>query len=250
MLREKGKVSGWAITATVGAERIIDGVIFGLALIGGLAIAAPHEPVPDHIGGLPVPAALVPRAAIVATSIFGVALAVMTAFFWRRELARSLTQRILGVFSQRFAGVVAGIIERTSDGLRFLTDWKHTGPYLGITLISVVSNIWAVQLLAVAVGLPMLTFAEASVVLGVLALGFALPNAPGFFGAVQLALYAGLALYVSPGMVTREGACFVFIYYVCYLGVVLVLALGALLVEYALPESSPASTDLNPEHGP
>jgi hypothetical protein len=249
MLRERGKISGWALTAQVGAERIIDGVVFGVALLAGLALAPPHEPVPDHIGGLPVPAALVPRAAIVATAIFGVALAIMTVFYWRRAMARSLTERTLGLFSRRLADTVAGIIERTSDGLRFMTDLRHTGPYLAITLVSVVANVWAVQLLAVAVGMPSVGFAESSVILGVLAIGFALPNAPGFFGAIQLALYAGLALYVAPEMVTREGACFVFLYYVSYLGVVLLLALAALLVEYAAPESA-AAHELRPEPEP
>jgi glycosyltransferase 2 family protein len=235
MLRERGRLSGWAITATVGAERIIDGVAFGVVLLAGLALAPPHEPVPDHIGGLPVPAALVPRAAIMATSVFGVALAVMTVFYWRRDLARALTERLIGVVSRRLGVVVAGVMERTSDGLRFLTDLRNTAPYLAVTVLSVVANIWAVKLLGTAVGLQSLTFAQSSVVLGVLAIGFALPNAPGFFGAVQLALYAGLALYVSPETVTQAGASFVFIYYITYLGVVLSLALGALLVEYTSP---------------
>src|SRR6202044_1201269 len=110
------------------------------------------------------------------------------------------------------------------------------------TLVSVLANVLAVRFLAIAVGLPGLDLAESSVVLGVLALGFALPNAPGFFGAVQLCLYAGLALYVAPEMITREGATFVFAYYVGYLFVVLSLALGGLIFEYAWPQtSSPGS---------
>jgi hypothetical protein len=249
MLRERGKLSGWALTATVGAERIIDGVAFGLALLVGLAVAPPHDPVPDHIGQLHVPAALVPRAAITATAFFGVGLVIMMAFYWRRALARSLTERILGVFSRRLGATVAGVIERTSDGLRFLTDLRHTGPYLAVTLVSVLANVWTIQLLAVGTGLPRLGFAESSVVLGVLAIGFALPNAPGFFGAVQLALYAGLALYVPPDMITREGASFVFIYYLSYLGVVFVLALGGAFVEFAL-SGAPATTGLRAEQEP
>src|SRR4029077_5918285 len=48
MLRERGKVSGWAVTGTVAAERIIDGVVFGAALLLGLVLAPPHKPTPDH----------------------------------------------------------------------------------------------------------------------------------------------------------------------------------------------------------
>jgi uncharacterized membrane protein YbhN (UPF0104 family) len=245
MLRQRGKLSGWALTATVGAERIIDGVVFGFALLAGLALAPPHQPVPDHIGSLPVPAALVPRAAVTATAVFGVALLIMMVFYWRRDLARSLTHRALDVFSNRLATTVAGILERTSEGLRFLTDLTNTAPYLAVTLVSVLANIFAVELLASAVGLP-LDFAESSVVLGVLAIGFALPNAPGFFGAIQLSLYAGLALYAAPEMVTRQGASFVFIYFVSYLGVVMALALGALLVRLVSPETS-TGTELRAE---
>jgi hypothetical protein len=235
LLRERGKVSGWAVTATVGAERIIDGVVFGLMLLAGLALAPPHEPVPDHIGGLPVPAALVPRAAVTATAVFGVALVVMMAFYWRCALARSLTERLIGMFSRKLADRITNVVVRMSEGLGFLTNVRYSGPYLAVTVVSVLANVLAVRFLSVAVGIPGLDFAESSVVLGVLALGFALPNAPGFFGAVQLALYAGLALYVAPDMITREGATFVFAYYVGYLFVVMSLAVGGLILEYALP---------------
>jgi hypothetical protein len=235
MLRERGKLSGWALTATVGAERIIDGVVFGITLLAGLALAPPREPVPDHIGSLPIPAALVPRAAVTATAFFGAGMVVMVAFYWRRAFARAVVDRLVGVVSRRVASTVAGVIERTSDGLQFLTDAKNTVPYLAITMVSLVANVWAIQALAVSVGLPDIGFARASVLLGVLAIGFALPNAPGFFGAVQLSLYASLALYVAPDSIPREGACFVFLYYVTYLAVVMGLALVAVVATAVRP---------------
>jgi hypothetical protein len=248
MLRERGKVSGWAVTGTVAAERIMDGVVFGAALLLGLLVAPPVKPIPDHIGDLPVPAALVPRAAVVATAGFGVGFLTMVVLFWRRDLARRLTERVISVVSPKAGAALALVIERTSEGLRFLINPRHTAPYLGVTLISLVANVLAIELLASAVGLYALAFWRSTVVLGVLALGFALPNAPGFFGAVQLALYAGLALYVAPEMVVREGATLVFIYYVAYLGVVLSLALGALLIEYALPAGAEVK-EPEAEHG-
>jgi hypothetical protein len=241
MLRERGLLSGWTVTATVGAERIIDGVVYGVLLLVGLALAPAHQPVPEHIGNLPVPAALVPRAALVATAVFGAALIVMSVFFFWRALARALTERLLGRISPRLARTASGVVERTSDGLRFLGDYRHSGPYLAVTAISVAANVVAIQLLGAAVGLGTLNAAAASVVLGVLAIGFVLPNAPGYFGAVQLALYAGLALYVSPETVTREGACFVFVYYVSYLGVVLGPALVASVLEYVLARHAGAA---------
>ena len=91
--------------------------------------------------------------------------------------------------------------------------------------------------------------AEATVVVGVLGLGFALPNAPGFFGAVQLALYAGLAVYVAPEKVVHEGAAFVFIFYLVYLIMVVMVSLVGILMEYrdrnqdvSVAEGNPSSS--------
>ncbi|HEY8945915.1 MAG TPA: lysylphosphatidylglycerol synthase domain-containing protein [Polyangiaceae bacterium] len=240
MLREKGKLSGWAVTGTVGAERIIDGIVFSVALLMGLSFAAPHEPLPDHIGDLPVPAALVPRAAQVAALGFGAAFALMAVFYWWRGLARRITERVLGIFSARFAVRVASTVERLSEGLRFLPDLRNTGPFLLATLVALVAQIWGIQLLARGVGLPALSFAESSVVLGVLGLGFALPNAPGFFGAFQLALYAGLAVYVAPERVVNEGAVFVFLFYVIYMAQVVLLSIWGILAEYQPPAGGSA----------
>jgi hypothetical protein len=64
----------------------------------------------------------------------------------------------------------------------------------------------------------------------VLALGFAFPNAPGFFGAVQLALYAGLANYVAPESVVHEGSVLVFIFYFSFLGLTVLCAIVSLIL--------------------
>jgi uncharacterized membrane protein YbhN (UPF0104 family) len=101
-----------------------------------------------------------------------------------------------------------------------------------LTIFALIAHIAGIQQLAPAVGLPELTFAEATVVVGVLGLGFAMPNAPGFFGSVQLALYAGLAVYVEPAQVIHEGAAFVFIFYVTYLILVILLSLLGIFLEY------------------
>ncbi|MDQ2644618.1 MAG: flippase-like domain-containing protein [Myxococcota bacterium] len=232
LLREKGKLSGWAVSATVGAERIIDGVVFALLLLLGLTFAQPHEPLPDHIGNLAIPAAYVPRAAKLAAAGFSLAFLTMVAFFLWRDFARRVTERVLGLFSKKFAAFVADAVERVSEGLRFLPNLKYTIPYLLVTVVSTVLNIFTIKLLASAAGLPSLSFAQTTVVFGVMALGFAVPNAPGFFGAIQLALYAGLAVYVEPAKVVHEGAAFVFVYYLNYLGLVIAVTLSGLLGEY------------------
>jgi len=239
MLRDKGSLSAWAVTGTVAAERILDGLVFSGMLLTGLALAAPQSPLPDHVGNLPVPVWLVPQSAKLASLVFAAAFLVMLAFYWFRATARRVTERVVGIVSVPLAQKLAGIVERMSDGLRFLANWRYSLPYLVVTLLSVTSLVWAVQLLAQAVGLSELSFSRSLVVLGVLALGFSAPNAPGFFGVVQLALYAGLATYIAPEKVAHEGAVFVFLFYVTYLANVTLLAAVALVVELF---SAPAPT--------
>jgi uncharacterized protein (TIRG00374 family) len=237
MLRERGHVSAWAVAGTVGAERIIDGVVFSLMLLIGGLIAVPHEPLPTQIGNLPIPPHLVTQGGKVAGVVFGAAFFVMALFYWYREFARRITEKIVGIASKRLAERVADIVGRLSDGLRFLVNPRDTALYMIVTVLSIAANVWAIALLAQAVGIPELTFAQASVVLGLLALGFGLPNAPGFFGSVQLALYAGLAAYIAPEKVAREGSALVFLFYVTYLGIVVLLGAISAVVEYAASSS-------------
>ena len=231
MLRDKGALSAWAVTGTVGAERILDGLVFSGMLLYGLAVASPQVPLPDHVGDLPVPVWLVPRAATIFSLVFLVAFVVMAAFYWARAAARRLTERVVGLVSKKLATRLADIVEGLSDGLRFLTNWRYSLPYLAVTLVALSSLVLSVEALAHATGLPELTFTQSMVVVGVLALGFSAPNAPGFFGVVQLALYAGLATYIAPDKVAREGGVLVFVYYVTYLGSVTLQAAIALAVE-------------------
>lgn len=238
MLRSKGKLSAWAVAGTVGAERIIDGVVISCLLLAGLAFASPREPLPERIGSLPVPAALVPRVAGFTTLGFIAGFIVLVSFFVFRKQAHRLTVSALGWLSRPFAEKVARAVSRVSDGLSFLPQLSSTLPYLLTTVAAFAAHVWAIQLLASAVGLPTLDFAQSAVVVGVLGLSFALPNAPGFFGSVQLALYSGLAIYVEPAQVVRQGAAFVFLFYVIYLGQVIGLTLMGLLVE-SLTRRSP-----------
>lgn len=232
MLRDRGHLSAWAVTGTVGAERILDGLVFSGMLLLGLALAHPQSPLPDHVGTLPVPVWIVPRSATVASWVFVAAFFVMAGFYWFRAAARRLTERVVGLISVPLGRRVADIVERLSDGLRFLTNWRYSVPYLAVTLVSILALAVGIESLSHAAGLPELTFEQALVVLGVLALGFTAPNAPGFFGVVQLALYAGLATYITPERVALQGGVLVFVYYVTHLTTVSLLALIAFVIEF------------------
>jgi hypothetical protein len=239
MLRTQGHLSGWAVTGTVFAERIIDGIVYTGALLLGLVLAAPHEPLPTSVGKLPVPASLVPQAGRIAALGFVGAFVVMVIFYRFRSFARTVTERSIGIVSVKLGKRVADAVGRLSDGLSFLTNFRYTIPYVAVTFMSAFSHIWALEMLGHGVGLPELTLAQATLLTGVLSLGFALPNAPGFFGAVQLALYAGLAVYVTPDEVIGPGSVLVFIFYITYLGLVSTLGALAVAVEYWAPSAAP-----------
>jgi hypothetical protein len=241
MLRRKGHVSAWAVTGTVGAERVLDGILFSAMLGCGLALASPREPLPTHVGSFPIPASFVTQAAKLASAAFGIAFLVMIAFYAYRSFARRVTEKVLGLVSMRLAHRAADIIERLSEGLRFLTNPRYTTLYVVVSLVSMGSQVWSLEMLGRAVGLPELTFAQSMVVLGLVAIGFGLPNAPGFFGTVQLALYAGLAAYLAPEKVAVQGALFVFLFYVVYLGVIVVQGAISLVVEYTGASAEPVS---------
>jgi hypothetical protein len=238
MLRERGKISAWAVTATVGAERIVDGLLFSAMLLFGLFLAEPASPLPERVGDLPISAAIVPRAGMLASIGFGAVFVVMVIFYRFRKFSIRVTEKVFGLVSPKLGARIAELVGRVSDGLRFLADARTAVPYTVITIGCLVAHVWGVQLLAYAVGLDEVTFAQAMVMVGMLALGFATPNAPGGFGAVQLALYAALAVYVAPARVVHQGGALVFLFHASYLALIVIIALLSLLAETRTAQSS------------
>jgi hypothetical protein len=76
-------------------------------------------------------------------------------------------------------------------------------------------------------GLTSATLGQAWVAMGILGLGVVIPQAPGFFGAFQLSLFAGLALFFRTDIVVSTGAVFVFYCYLIQVGITSLLALIA-----------------------
>jgi hypothetical protein len=98
-------------------------------------------------------------------------------------------------------------------------------PYLGITLGYWLLNAASAWLLAWGCGLLPISFPQAMVIVGVIALGILSPSAPGFFGAFQMACYAALALYFPASAITQSGAAFVGFAYTVQVGITLSFAM-------------------------
>lgn len=219
MIRKKGHLSGWAATGTVGAERVIDGLVLSVLLFVALSLSKPLDPLPSSIGALPVPAAVVPGAAYSALLLFAAVFVVMGVFYWRREFARRTTERIVGLVSKRLAAWLAERVEKVADGLTFLPRASYLAPFLALTAVYWGVNGAATWLLAWGCGFDGITYTEACVNMGVLALGILLPNAPGFFGAFQISVYAGFAMFFPAETVVGPGAAFVLIIYLAQLSI-------------------------------
>ncbi len=247
MIRREAGVSPWAATGTVGAERVIDGLTISLLLLASLSIARPLDPLPDRIGDLPIPASLVPQAAFTAAAVFAFGSLVMGVFYWRRAWARRWTERLIGVVSLKLARWLAARVEDVAQGLGFLTHARYSVPFVLGTLTYWLLNAATFWILAVACGVGEIGFFGATTTMGVVALGILVPATPGFFGAFQLAIYAGLAMYLPPASVMRAGSAYAFLGYVLPVGLStlagLVAALAGLFVRRAA-RNLPRSADL------
>lgn len=243
LIRREGQLSGWAATGTIAAERVIDGLVLCVILLVGLMVARPLDPLPDHIGDLPVPVAIVPAAAYAALLVFAAAFAVLGAFYFWRAWATRAIDAVVGLASKELATRISGAAALVADGLHFLPRLRLAGPFLAATLLYFGLNAAGIELVLWGAGIAPVSLARACVIMGVLNLGVLLPNAPGYFGAFQVAIYAGLAMYYPPDRVATTGAAVVFLLYVIQIGLVLLLAAAALLHARLSPSNALAASD-------
>jgi uncharacterized membrane protein YbhN (UPF0104 family) len=213
LIASDGEVSFFQATGTVAAERVVDGLVLTLFTFAALGFAPPLSPLPDHLGDLPLPVSALPAAVYSTLLLFVAAFVAMATFYFARSFARRLTQRVFGLVSERLADWLTGTVERLADGLSFLPSRANLLAFLRDTCVYWGLCIGAQWLLLWSSGLHA-TWAEASVILGVMGLGSLVPAGPGFFGAYQIAAFSALAMYFRLPLVIHEGAAFVFVAYV------------------------------------
>jgi hypothetical protein len=230
LVSKRGAVGGWQAAGTVAAERVIDGLVLSAVLFVGLVTTTALDPLPDHVGGLAVPVATVPRAAYGALALFAACFLLMALLYrWRRRALR-LTRATLGRLSPRWGKRAARVLEHVIAGLGFLPRARQLAPFLLETGCYWGLNAAGLWLLAQGCGLPAIGFGQACVVMGCIGIGILVPAGPGYFGTFQISAYLALAMYVPPERVAVSGAAYVFIAYVSQLAQHLVGAgVGALL---------------------
>jgi len=228
LIRRPPKLTFWAASGTVGGERILDALCVSVLLLLGLHFAVPLDKLPAHLGTLPIHVEIVPRMAFVCALVFATGCLVMGVFYFFRAFARRVTEMVVGLISLRFAHWVATKIEQMAEGLGFLSNPRHAVPYLVATVVYWLLNATSFYVLARGCGLGIIGFWGATATMGVVALGILVPATPGFFGAFQFAIYAGLAMYLAPEVVIRAGSVYSFLGYALPIGLTLLAGLVGL----------------------
>jgi hypothetical protein len=228
LIRKPPKLTFWAASGTIAGERIFDAFSVSTLLLLGLHFAEPLPSLPDHIGTLPIHVEIVPRMAFISALVFATGCLVTAIFYFFRTFARRVTEIVVGVVSLKLAHWLAGKIEQMAEGLGFLANPRHAIPYLAATVAYWLLNALSFYELARGCGLGSIGYFGAVATMGVVALGILVPATPGFFGAFQFAIYAGLAMYLPPEDVIKAGSVYAFLGYALPIGLTIVVGLVGL----------------------
>jgi glycosyltransferase 2 family protein len=215
------------------AERIVDGLVLSLVLFVSLLCSERVSPLPDHIGALPIPAVVIPALAWGGVIGFGLLSLIMVISYVYQGPVSRLLERHLGRWSPELARWAVRTMGNVVGGFAFLRELDTRATFALLTVGYWLANVAAFWLLLWGAGVSSATLLESGVVLGVLGLGMAVPNAPGYFGTFQISGYAALVLFYPLDVVTNAGATFLFLLYVIQLGLTLLVA--ALALFWGLP---------------
>ena len=244
-LIRRGGVGWWEAVGTVGAERVMDGLFLTATLSVALFSSTWLKPLPDHIGAFPVNVAVVPGATTGALIMFATLFVALGLFYWSREFAQRLIEQTIGRASTRASAWIISVMSRVASGLSFLPMLRFMVPFFIWTSVYWVVNAASLMWLMRHCGLSTTTLGQAWVAMGILGLGVVIPQAPGFFGAFQLSLFAGLALFFHTDTVISTGAVFVFYCYLVQVGITSLLALGAWVFSTWYDWKAPNSVEAN-----
>lgn len=187
LTRETPRVGFSAAIASLAVDRVFDASVVLLLMLA--ALLDPAFPRQHLVAGRPVSEWMVSGAVLVAIAVIGLYLIVFLPDRMIRVFA-ALTRRIAPRFEQR--GVQA--LEAFAGGLGVL---RHPARFVEVLFWAIVHwllNGFAFWLAFKAVGITA-PFSAALLVQGLIAIGVAVPSAPGFFGVFEYIGQQGLGLY-------------------------------------------------------
>lgn len=187
LTKEDRRVSFTAAFASLAVDRIVDAVTVVILLVVAMFVSA--FPPGTTISGQPI-TRLAALAAIVALGALGalVAMALFPAFVFR------VYDVLMGRVSPRLAPRGRHLLDSFISGLGALRSPGRFAQVMAWAFAMWLCNglaFW-IGFLAVGIHAP---FTAALFLMGVIAIGVALPSSPGFFGVFEAAALAGLTLY-------------------------------------------------------
>jgi uncharacterized protein (TIRG00374 family) len=217
LIKRHAGVSMSAALGTIAIERVVDGLLVSLwltlCLFGIPASASPYV----------WPLRLLPL------GLFLGALGFLLAFLRRSDVFVRIARRIAGLFSKKLADTAVHVLEGFGKGLSVLPNRMALVRFLAVSIVYWSINALGVWLLADACGLPV-GLLGAVATMAVVAVGILLPSGPGFFGNFQAAVLVALELYLPLAVATAHAAPFIFLLYLCQVGVTLVIGIASLFL--------------------
>lgn len=176
-----------AAMASVVVERVVDGLVVGLLLIGMLWT------LPDSAAGR---AGAVRVGSLFITLAFGGGLVALVLAYRARAAATRLVHTLVDRISPRLATRVAEMMAAFFDGLEVVPSARKVAQFFGLTAIY-----WGLCGLGIAVLAPAFGFElnarEAFTVLGVQVVGAMIPAGPGMIGTLQYFTVLGLDIFLQ-----------------------------------------------------
>lgn len=203
LIRKQGEVSAAAALGTVAVERIVDGLLVSVFVFGALfALRGPDAP------GWMMPTAWAALGVFTLAMIF-----LLAALRWPDETIEiSVRLSLIDKVAPRFGRVLRLKLRSLISGFEVLHDRRNLAVFCAWSLAYWGANGLSVWLLARgfhATGFEMdLSVVGAFAVMGLVAVGITLPNAPALVGQYQYFTKLGLFLYLPAAVVEREGLAF------------------------------------------
>jgi uncharacterized membrane protein YbhN (UPF0104 family) len=222
-----------AATASVVAERVIDGLFLSIVLAIALVAVPTLHPLPDKVVGLPITVAHVRMLGFAMLGLFTIAFATIAVFYVARGWAVRTTERVIGIVSPTLATALAGFAARLADGLHVFSRGRDFAGFVLETALYWLLNALATWVLAIACGVvhangAPITFGEALTLMGMLGCTVLIPGPPGLLGVFQAGLYAAMTMYFPTAIVTGPGSAFVFLMYAIQVALAILVGLWGL----------------------
>ncbi|MBP8810938.1 MAG: flippase-like domain-containing protein [Kofleriaceae bacterium] len=198
LIRKKGEVTASAALGTVAVERIADGVVVSLLVVGCFfALKRPDSP------GWMMPTAYLALAG------FSVLMLFLLFAMWRpRPTVRlALAMTLLPRFAPKLADRIEHKVLEVIRGFAVLRDPRNLLVFGAWSAAYWIANGLATWLLARGLGLP-LSMVGAFATMGLVAVGISLPNAPGLVGQFQWLTMLGVSLELGAGATDKSSPLF------------------------------------------